>query len=583
LTNSDDLLIELPTRIGMALSGGGSRATCFHFGTLEYLERLGLLTRVTMLSTVSGGTFVGAKYVFCLTEGKFFDQFFREFYLDLRDTQVVKLALRQVGRRLPEVPSGRQNFIVSAAEVYARTFLKDSRGEPYRFGALLEMDESFPIKEVIFNATEFRTGNGFRFQRTRTGVMGNEQMRIPVEEIASLRVADIVAASSCLPGGFEPLAFPDDFAWPGGKVPEGIRKLFSTPCATGRSGRDAARAPRPVPLMDGGVYDNQGIYALLLADQRRPDPYELEMVIVSDADRKNEDIYPYPRDDRGNPLGCPRRPKGPRLGTLNLLAKGLMVVSALTALAVMAHFVRNLHPLNLWDLFLYAVPLTLAAATAYSVWWGRRELHDALSQIPQTSGAAWEDLKRLGAVRVMDGLSLRLTSLLASTTEIMPKRIRDLGYAILYSDPRYTRRRVSNLIYQLRRGESFGTLKGAQQAWDEARIPAPSEHLQAVIDYASAMDTRFWFEGEHEIPAAIVCGQATICYNLMKFLLRNLQRDSESRAFPGPAQALWERLRSDWEQLNQDPYVLFDERRKSAGLGRVSTRIPAPAHTPSAA
>lgn len=569
-STEEDLLPVFPEHIGIALSGGGSRATCFHLGSLEYLQHLGLLERVTMLSTVSGGTFVGAKYVFCLTEGKSFDDFFREFYLDLRDTEVVKLALRLVGRKFPDIPSGRQNFIVAAAEAYARTFLKDSRGEPYRFGSLLAMGDDFPLKEVIFNATEFRTGNGFRFQRTRSGILGNHYMRIPAEEMAPIRAADIVAASSCLPGGFEPLAFPDDFTWPNGRVPRRIRQMFSARSPDG----DRPEAPRPVPLMDGGVYDNQGIYALLLADQRRPDPHELDMVIVSDADRKNEDIYPYPSDTKGKPLGCPARPKGPSLGTLNLVARGLMGVAALTVAAVIGHFITHPHPFTPWDLFLYGVPLLLAAATATTLWWGRREFHDALSQIPQTSGAAWKDLKRLRAVRVMDGMSLRLTSLLASTTDIMPKRIRDLGYAILYTDPRYARRRVSNLIYQLRSGERFGTLKGGQQAWDEAGIPPPSPRLQAVIDFASGMDTRFWFEGEYEIPAAVVCGQATICYNLMRFLLRNVQRDPETGTFGGEAGDLWRRLRADWDRLNEDPYARFEARRVSSGLGKVDTRLP---------
>src|ERR1700742_4114156 len=49
-------------RIGLALSGGGSRAVAFHLGCLRALKRLGLLDRVVVLSTVSGGSVIGAYF-----------------------------------------------------------------------------------------------------------------------------------------------------------------------------------------------------------------------------------------------------------------------------------------------------------------------------------------------------------------------------------------------------------------------------------------------------------------------------------------------------------------------------------------
>ena len=49
-------------RIGLALSGGGARAMAFHLGCLRALHELGLLDRVQILSTVSGGSVIGALY-----------------------------------------------------------------------------------------------------------------------------------------------------------------------------------------------------------------------------------------------------------------------------------------------------------------------------------------------------------------------------------------------------------------------------------------------------------------------------------------------------------------------------------------
>ena len=50
--------------IGLALSGGGSRAMAFHLGCLRALNDLGLLERVGVLSTISGGSLIGAYYAY---------------------------------------------------------------------------------------------------------------------------------------------------------------------------------------------------------------------------------------------------------------------------------------------------------------------------------------------------------------------------------------------------------------------------------------------------------------------------------------------------------------------------------------
>ena len=49
-------------KLGLALSGGGHRAAFFHIGVLARLAELGLLRPVQVISTVSGGSIVGALY-----------------------------------------------------------------------------------------------------------------------------------------------------------------------------------------------------------------------------------------------------------------------------------------------------------------------------------------------------------------------------------------------------------------------------------------------------------------------------------------------------------------------------------------
>ncbi len=50
-------------RLGLALSGGGFRASFFHLGVLRRLAELDLLRHVSVLSTVSGGSIVGGLYL----------------------------------------------------------------------------------------------------------------------------------------------------------------------------------------------------------------------------------------------------------------------------------------------------------------------------------------------------------------------------------------------------------------------------------------------------------------------------------------------------------------------------------------
>ena len=54
---------DKPLRIGLALSGGGFRASLFHLGVIRRLEELGIMKRVHTISAVSGGSIIAAYYV----------------------------------------------------------------------------------------------------------------------------------------------------------------------------------------------------------------------------------------------------------------------------------------------------------------------------------------------------------------------------------------------------------------------------------------------------------------------------------------------------------------------------------------
>ena len=47
-------------KLGLALSGGGFRASLYHLGLLRFLRDAGLLSQVTHITSVSGGSIMAA-------------------------------------------------------------------------------------------------------------------------------------------------------------------------------------------------------------------------------------------------------------------------------------------------------------------------------------------------------------------------------------------------------------------------------------------------------------------------------------------------------------------------------------------
>jgi predicted acylesterase/phospholipase RssA len=85
--------------IALSLSGGGTRAVGYHLGTLDYLHRCGLLEQVGILSTVSGGTLVGASYVLSVEENISFQDLFFDFFEFFPKINMVEGLLQIMNRK----------------------------------------------------------------------------------------------------------------------------------------------------------------------------------------------------------------------------------------------------------------------------------------------------------------------------------------------------------------------------------------------------------------------------------------------------------------------------------------------------
>lgn len=280
----------LQGKIGLGLSGGGFRASLFHIGVLAHLAELDLLRHVEYLSCVSGGSIIGAHYyleVRNLLQCKPDEEIKKQDYIDLvKRVERDFLTGVQTNIRVSVLSEWMANARMIWASNYSRTNRLGELYEEQIFSLIKPIDECLkkpgsaapkppifldelkiqPVGEkpgfspkysnwrrankipiLVLNATPLNTGHNWQFTATWMGeppagvgakVDTNYRLRRMYYEEApdghkKMRLGYAVAASSCVPGLFEPLPLADLY-----------------PDIT-------------VRLVDGGVHDNQGTAALL--------------------------------------------------------------------------------------------------------------------------------------------------------------------------------------------------------------------------------------------------------------------------------------------------------------------------------
>lgn len=222
--------------IALCLSGGGYRAVLFHLGGLRRLHELGILSQLSYVSSVSGGSIAAgflARAIARSPSGAIAD-FDAEFALPLREFTRRNIRTPAILRRL--LP---WNWFVSDTGVRAIAervrsalpsfHLRDLPAKP-RF--------SFCAADMVF-------GVAWVFERDRMGDY-RAGYCAPRDEDDVARAA---AASACFPPVFNPLRMKldpalvtgGDFADPDARLP--VR----------------AKLVRGIRLTDGGEYDNLGL------------------------------------------------------------------------------------------------------------------------------------------------------------------------------------------------------------------------------------------------------------------------------------------------------------------------------------
>lgn len=537
--------------IALGLSGGGYRATAFHLGTLDFLEYVGILRDVSMISTVSGGTFTGARYALSQADGKSFKEFFEGFYGDMVSTHLPSLWLQELNAAKESETPCEIKLIKSAANVYNKHLFNNAK-----FGQLFDAAPNIHLKEIIFNATEFDNGLVFRFQRSNGGQIGNGKISLPQEVAKEMRIADIVATSSCFPGGFEPMVFPDDYFSPteykqiSGKLSQSlISKL-------------------PVALMDGGVDDNQGVQSLIIANERigaqiqkgKPtETEELGLLIVSDTDNiqsSAEEIFQsssYTKDVNKNNQENLSDLTLKKLVFLSRIFRGILYLLPFLLLAqILSDIVQK--KFDFFEILFVGIPLLLSVTVAglIGVFFNKfrgKVLPSLQENLQKQLGVSlWHTVQNLTLDEALNMVEIRTSSLLALPTVFM-KRIRSLVSQNIYSNLKYRDKVIANYIYDLE--------KSLGKKFEAYHLKAPSEQMQKLAQSCTNMETTLWFklgEEKQQINQVISCGQVTMCFNLLEYILKY---KADKIGQDPVVTEVWNKSKEAWELMQNDPEALI--------------------------
>lgn len=554
--------------IAVSLSGGGFRATCIHLGLMSYLasqkfNTTSLLDRVRILSSVSGGTFLGVKYSATLKKGGTFDECYKSLVEFMTKKDLVEEALEYLAED-DNWKNGRRRSLINAfASIYHRDF------ESETFGLFWKETPAIHLKEICFNATEFHFALPFQFQKTEFQSsyiknqipehIGNRKMFIPAAVAKEIRLADIIAASSCVPFGFEPINFPDDFIHP---ESEKLKDRSLLPHIS----REGETINYPIGIMDGGVVDNQGVDAVISAEDRMKH-YPEELQGFRSRDKKAVDLYII--SDGTNPTmesyAPSKREKIPFIGTLSFQWMQTIGISSFT-LGCLCLFTAIFTNYKLF-IITFSVLGTLGILIAFVFLAFSRGFVGLakLLGIPNFFIRRIRYVDQLKFATLSNLIVNRSNSVVKMITKVFIKQMRWFGFERVYSDSGWKPRLIMNAVVELTRVE-VGKRKEKYPYYTK-EIIEPGEKIIAVSEKALTKGTTLWFtkeelKGETTMADAIIaCGQFTICFNLLeyfeKFIKHPKYRKDYEKYSPEVKQQLEElqaALLSDWRKFKEDPF-----------------------------
>ena len=608
--------------IAISFSGGGYRASAFHLGSLDLLDKIGLRENVTMLSTVSGGSITGGKYACALSEAvansqpDFYESFYSELHTFMLSTRLPDLWFDKLHPEDTDKPS----LIAAAADVYNERLFKGAR-----FEELITVKDRIHLKEITLNTTELRTGNNFRFRVGDGGTIGNYFMPIPDELLQEVRISDVVAASSCFPGGFEPIVFPNDFKfsqdW--STVKQNLSSKFQ---------REIDENPQknwyptkiiktlqsiteePVPLVDGGIYDNFGTDSLFVADRRfkkKGEPeHQFDTLIVSDTDNigvatdtddinKRESLFKISLPLPGNWRNRITLKQLARIIDLSFVLFLLSTISFAASAFYSLLQVKGISfnaILNIWASIVFGAVTFLISKV--------NNFFKQAGTIPKDNSSTADNdfiaslqeiikdwkvfLKTAGNLSIVDILNMTGIRLLSFSSLFLAllKGQRRQSYQFL-DELQKSDRLARNLkqkygdIEEIEDSKKINVVNNfilevvprSRNFWlkkNDVSLPdylEPTPEMEQVAIDAAQTATTLWFDedpvkGQKELDNVIACGQFTMCFTLLR-LIAQIEQRPDSDITP-EIEEVRDRAIKIWQQLQQNPYFWVGENRAKA-------------------
>ena len=255
--------------IGLALSGGGTRAMAFHAGVIRYLAEVGVLQHVNHISSVSGGSLLvglilnssGWKWPTAVEYRTAALPYIRQMLTE-KD-----LALHAIQRL---IRPANWRYMLSRANIIA-----DAIEHLWSIDARLADLPDEPVWSV--NATTSETGRRFRFKQTAGG-----DYELGYADAAEFKVAHAMAVSAAYPGVIGPFVIEvNRYEWrkrDDWDLPKEAEQTIAPPFAN-------------LHLYDGGIYDNLGTEPLF--DSGKQCAKEgTDFILVSDAGAPLRQIGP---------------------------------------------------------------------------------------------------------------------------------------------------------------------------------------------------------------------------------------------------------------------------------------------------
>lgn len=227
------------TTLGIALSGGGFRATLFGLGSLWRLNDAGLLGQLDRLTSVSGGSILVGILASRWRNLQFANGHASNFEQEIADT------VRRFCSDTADIEAGILGWITpfrSAGDYLMRHYRDELFGDMTM--KQLPTREAGRTPLFVFYATNMQTGRSFRFRQDFIA-----DYWLGANAIADPPLATAVAASSAFPPIFSPIEIKTAVAdWRDAGFKGDLQTL--------------KQLRENIVLADGGVYDNMGLESL---------------------------------------------------------------------------------------------------------------------------------------------------------------------------------------------------------------------------------------------------------------------------------------------------------------------------------